>query len=100
MTFHASWNTLFNSLATANKSGNWKVASSTGAMDFEASLNAKMTSLNQPYGLLLVADNKKEVIILHNPHNFGGTLLRPRIALSGRDPQPSPSLWITKERSA
>jgi hypothetical protein len=77
MTFHASWNALFNSLATANESGNRNVAGFTGAMDFEVSLDAKMMSLNQPYGLLLVADNKKEVIILHNPHNFGGTLLCP-----------------------
>jgi hypothetical protein len=46
-------------------------------MDFEASLDIKMTSLDQPYGLLLVANKKKEVSILHHPHNFGGTLLRP-----------------------
>jgi hypothetical protein len=46
-------------------------------MDFEASLEVKMTRLDQPYGFLLAANEKKEVPILHHPHNFGGALLHP-----------------------
>jgi hypothetical protein len=77
MTFHASWKALFDSITTVSESGNRNVAGFTGAMDFEASLDVKMTRLDQPYGLLLAANDKKEVSILHHPHNFGGTLLRP-----------------------
>jgi hypothetical protein len=78
MTFHASWKALFDLITTVNKSGNQNVAGFTGAMDFEASLEVKMMRLDQPYGLLLAANNKqKEVSILHHPHNIGGTLLCP-----------------------
>jgi hypothetical protein len=77
MTFHASWKALFDSITTVNKYGDRNVAGFTGAMDFEASLDVRMTRLDQPYSLLLVANDKKEVSILHHPHNFGGTLLRP-----------------------
>ena len=36
-----------------------------------------MTALNEPNGFLLAANNKKEIVLLHNPKNFGGTLLCP-----------------------
>jgi hypothetical protein len=36
-----------------------------------------MTQLNQNLGFLLVANNLKEVTIIHHPHNIGGTLLCP-----------------------
>ncbi len=60
-----------------NEAGNRSVAGFTGAMDLKASLEVKMTKLVQPFGLLLAANNKKEIAIIHHPHNFGGTLLCP-----------------------
>jgi hypothetical protein len=77
MTSHASWKALFYSITTVNESGDRNVTGFTSAIDFEASLEVKMTRLDQPYGFLLAANEKKEVSILHHPHNFGGTLLRP-----------------------
>jgi hypothetical protein len=77
MTSHASWKAFFYSITTVNESGDRNVTGFTGAMDFEASLEVKMTMLDQPYGFLLTANKKKGVSILHHPHNFGGTLLRP-----------------------
>jgi hypothetical protein len=77
LTSHASWKVLFYSIATVNESGDQNVTGFTGAMYFEASLEVKMRMLDQPYGFLLAANEKKGVSILHHPHNFGGTLLRP-----------------------
>jgi hypothetical protein len=77
MTFHASWKALFNLLTTVNKSSNWNIAGFTGVVDFEANLDIKMMRLNQPYGFLLMANSTREITILHNLHNFGGTLFRP-----------------------
>jgi hypothetical protein len=77
MTFHASWKALFNLLTTVKESGNRNIAGFTGAMDFKANLDIKMTRLNQPYGFLLMANSTREITILHNLHNFGGALFRP-----------------------
>jgi hypothetical protein len=77
MPLHAYWTALFNSLTTVNESGNRKIAGFTSAMDFEANSNKKMRQLNQPFNVILVSSSTKEITILHNPHNFGGTLLRP-----------------------
>ncbi len=77
MHLHASWKALFASITAVNEAGDRNVAGFTGAMDLEVSLGEKMTKLVQPFGLLLAANNKKGIAILHHPHNFGGTLLRP-----------------------
>jgi hypothetical protein len=77
MQLQASWKALFASITMVNEAGDRNVAGFTGAMDLEASLEVKMTKLVQPFGLLLAANNKKEIAIIHHPHNFGGTLLRP-----------------------
>jgi hypothetical protein len=77
MQLHASWKALFASITSVNEAGNRNVARFTSAMDLKASLGEKMTKPVQPFGLLLVANNKKGISILHHPHNFGGTLLRP-----------------------
>jgi hypothetical protein len=77
MQLHASWKGLFALITTVNEAGNRNVAGFTGAMDIEVSLYVKMTKLVQPLGLLLAVNNKKEIAILHHPHNFGGTLLCP-----------------------
>ena len=77
MTLHASWKALFTALNAVNKSGNRNIAGFTDAMDAGANLEVKMMWLSQPLGLLLIVNNSKEVSIIHHPHNFGGTLLRP-----------------------
>jgi hypothetical protein len=60
-----------------NESGDRNIAGFNGAMDFKASQDKKMTTLNQSHGFLLAANLRKEILPLHNPTNFGGTLLRP-----------------------
>jgi hypothetical protein len=60
-----------------NKSGNQNIAGFTGVMDFNANPELKMAQLNQAYNFLLMANSTREVTILHNPYNFGGTLLCP-----------------------
>ena len=77
MHLHISWNALFTSITMVNEAGDRNVAGFTGTMDLEASLGEKMTKLVQRFGLLLAANEKKGIAILHHPHNFGGTLLRP-----------------------
>ena len=77
MHLHISWNALFTSITMVNEAGDRNVAGFTGAMDLEASLGEKMTKLVQRFGLLLAANEKKGIAILHHPHNFGGTLLCP-----------------------
>ncbi len=77
MHLHASWKALFASITTVNKAGDRKVAGFTGAMVLKASLTETMKKIVQPFGLLLAANKKKGITILHHPHNFGGTLLRP-----------------------
>jgi len=77
MHLHTSWTALFNSLTTVNESGNRNIAGFTGAMDFEANSNGKMTQLNQPFNVILVANSTRGITVLHNPHNSSGTLLRP-----------------------
>jgi hypothetical protein len=77
MTLHASWNALFNLLTKVNKSGSQNITGFTSAMDFEANPDVKMAPLNQAYNFLLMANSMREITILHNPYNFGGTLLCP-----------------------
>jgi hypothetical protein len=77
MPLHTSCTALFNSLTTVNESGNQNIAGVTGTMDFEANANGKMTQLNQPFNIILVVNSSRGITVLHNPHNFGGTLLRP-----------------------
>ena len=75
MALHASWNPFFNLLTMVKKSRNRNIAGFTGAMDFEANPDVKMTRLNQAYLFILMANSTREVTILHNDHNLGGTLL-------------------------
>ena len=78
MLLQNTWKAHFRSLTTVNESGDRNIAGFNGAMDFEASQDKKkMTTLNQSHGFLLAANLRKEIIFLHNPTNFGGTLLRP-----------------------
>ena len=77
MILHTFWKALFTALNAVNKSGNQNIAGFTGAMDAKANLEVQMTWRTQPLGLLLIANNSKEVSIIHHPHNFDGTLLCP-----------------------
>jgi hypothetical protein len=77
MTLHNSWKSFLLSLTAANESGDRNIPGFTGAMNFESSADEKMTALNEPNGVLLTANNRQEIVLLHNPKNFGGTLLRP-----------------------
>jgi hypothetical protein len=77
MILHASWNALFNSLTAVNESGNRNIAGFTGAMNADTDIDVQMMRLTQPLGPILLANNSKEVSIIHHPHNFGGTLLCP-----------------------
>ena len=102
MILHVSWTALFNSPTSVNGSGNRNIAGFTGAMDFEANLDIKMTRLNQPLGFLLVANFSKEVTIIHHPHNFNGTLLRPTNSvgcLVGTGPNATPLSSIINQLS-
>jgi hypothetical protein len=93
MTLHPSWNALFNLLTTMNESGNRNIARFTGTMDFNANPKLKMVQLNQAYNFLLMANSTREVTILHNPYNFGGTLLCPTDkigCLIGKEPSAFP----------
>ena len=93
MIFHTSWKALFNLFTMVNEFGNLDIAGFTGPMDFEANPGIKMMRLNQPYGLLLVVNSAREITILHNPHNFGRSLLCPtnKVAcLVGTDPTSIP----------
>ncbi len=40
-------------------------------------MGTKMKNLSKDHNLILVTDNKKQVIILHNLKNYGGTTLQP-----------------------
>jgi hypothetical protein len=75
MTLQNSWKAHFLLLTMVNKSGNHNIPGFTGLMDFESSLKKKLTSLNQMNSFLLTANNKREIVLLHNPTNFNRTLL-------------------------
>jgi hypothetical protein len=77
MQLQNNWKAHFRSLTTVNESGDRNIAGFTGAMDFKASQDTKMTTLNQSHAFLLTANLRKEILFLPNPTNFGGTLLRP-----------------------
>jgi hypothetical protein len=53
------------------------VSKYTKAMTYNAAMDTKMKYLNKDHNLILVADHKKQVIILHNLKNYGGTILQP-----------------------
>ena len=46
-------------------------------MAHDAAVDTKMKYLSKEHSLTLVADNKKQVVILHSLKNYGGTILQP-----------------------
>ena len=61
------------------------------AMTHDAVVDTKMKYLSKEHNFILIADNKKQVTILHNLKNYGGTILQPTnkvAALFGIGPAP------------
>jgi hypothetical protein len=78
MLLSPSWKTNFlQGLAPLNTIGDRNVSKYTKAMTNDAAVDTKMKYLNKDHNLILVADHKKQVIILHNLKNYGGTILQP-----------------------
>ena len=76
-------------LAAANVIGNYNARKFTKAMIYNAAVDAKMKYLNEDHNLILVADNKKQVVLLRNLKNWGGTTINPTdkvVALFGLGP--------------
>ncbi len=46
-------------------------------MTHNAAVDTKMKYLSEDHNLILIVDNKKQVVILHNLKNYGGTTLQP-----------------------
>ena len=78
MPLSPSWKTHFlHGLTAANAIGDRNAAKFTEAMTHDAAIDTKMKYLNEDNNLILVADNKKQVVILHNIKNLGGTTINP-----------------------
>jgi hypothetical protein len=78
MPLSPSWKTHFlQGLAPLNAIGDRNVSKYTEAMTYNAAVDTKMKYLNEDHNLILVSDHKKQVIILHNLKNYGGTILQP-----------------------
>ena len=74
MPLSPSWKTHFlQGLATANAIGDCNTKKFTKAMIHDAAVDTKMKYLNKDHSLILVADNKKQVIILYNLKNLRPT---------------------------
>ncbi len=72
------WKTHFlQGLAPLNAIGNRNARKFTKATTQDATVDTKMKYLNKDNNLILVADNKKQVVLLHNLKNLGGTTINP-----------------------
>ncbi len=58
-------------LAPANAIGDCNTKKFTEAMTHDAAVDTKMKYLNEDHNLILVADNKKQVVLLHNIKTWG-----------------------------
>jgi hypothetical protein len=78
MPLSPSWKTHFlQGLTPLNVIGNRNVTKFLEAMTHNAAVDTKMKYLSKDHNLILVADNKKQVVILHNLKNYGGMTLQP-----------------------
>ena len=78
MPLSPSWKTHFlQGLAPLNAIGDRNARKFTKAMTHDAAVDTKMKYLNEDNNLILVADNKKHVVLLHNLKNLGGTTINP-----------------------
>ncbi len=77
MLLSPSWKTRFlQGLAPLNAIGDQNVTKFLEAMTHNAAVDTKMKYLSKDHNLILIADNKKQVVILHNLKNYGGTTLQ------------------------
>ena len=78
MPLSPSWKTHFlQGLAAVNAIGDRNTKKFTKAMTHDTAVDTKMKYLNEDHNLILVADNKKQVVLLHIIKNLGGTTINP-----------------------
>ena len=78
MPLFPSWKMHFQQgLASASAIGDCNTNKFTKAMTHDTAVDTKMKYLNKDHNLILVADNKKQVILLHDIKNLGGTTINP-----------------------
>jgi hypothetical protein len=72
-----SWKMHFlQGLVPLNAISNRNVKKYLEAMPHDATVDTKMKYLSKDHNFILIADNKKQVTILHNLKNYGGTMLQ------------------------
>ncbi len=73
MPLSPSWKTHFlQGLAAAKAIGDRNAGKFTKAMTHDAAMDTKMKYLNEDNKLILITDNKRQVVLLHNIKNLGG----------------------------
>jgi hypothetical protein len=79
MLLSPSWKThcFLQGLAPLNAIGNQNVTKILEAMTHDTAVDTKMKYLSEDHNLILIADNKKQAVILQNLKNYGGTTLQP-----------------------
>ena len=78
MLLSPSWKMHFlQCLTSLNAIGNRNVSKYTKAMTHNATMDSNMKYINEDHNLIIIADHKKQVIILHNLKIYGGTVLQP-----------------------
>jgi hypothetical protein len=83
MPLSPSWKTHFlQGLAPLNAIGDRNVNKYSEAMTHDAAMDTKMKYLSEDHNFILIANKKKQVTILHNLKNYGGTMLQPTSKLA------------------
>ncbi len=78
MPLSPSWKMHFlQGLAPLNAIGNRNVKKYSEAMSHDTAMHTKMKYLSEDHNFILIANNKKQVTILHNLKNYGGRILQP-----------------------
>ncbi len=78
MPLSPSWKMHFlQGLALLNAIDGCNVKKYSEAMTHDAAVDTKMKYLREDHNFILIANNKKQVTILHNLKNYGGTMLQP-----------------------
>eukprot|EP00957_Ditylum_brightwellii_P171036 13020023-Ditylum_brightwellii.AAC.1 len=77
MLLQRAWKEVFN-LLPENKQGNRNISAFSLALKASKSQKEKLRSLTEDVDtVFLVAADKKNIVILHSPRNFGGMRTRP-----------------------
>jgi hypothetical protein len=78
MLLSPSWKMRFlQGLAPLNAIGDRSVKKYLEAMTHDTAVDTKMKYLSTDHNFILIADNKKQVTILHNLKNYGRMMLQP-----------------------